>query len=390
MDPESLRAATPAFETCCYLNTGASGPSPRPVVEATESFQRRFEYEQPCSEDVYSTAEDALASARERVAGLLGTSSDHIALTQSTVAGINHVATAIDWDPEDVVVNTDLEHPAGELPWQRAADLHDVEVRTMPTERGRLDLDDVKTAVRDARLVCLSSVTWNYGTRLPVGEVVDIAHDAGAAVLVDAVQSPGQMPVDVEAWGADYVAASGHKWLLGPWGAGFLYVDEPQQVAPRQIGYFSVERPAGGGDDGAEDGEAGDGGTTDSSVNYSFRPTARRFELGTGAIAPYVGLETAIETMEAVGLDQIESRIARLAGRLKDGLGDRLLSPRDARSGLVTFAAENPVLLVERLAEEGIQIRWLREPHACRASVHALNTADDVDRLLTALESAQE
>jgi cysteine desulfurase/selenocysteine lyase len=298
---------------------------------------------------------------------LLGADTRQIALTRSTVEGVTHVAGAIDWSPGDVVVRTDLEHPAGELPWQYLRQRRGVELRELPTERGRLDTDGLSERLADAKLVCLSSLAWNYGTRLPVTEVVERAHEAGALVLVDAVQSVGQMQVAVEEWGADFVAASGHKWLLGPWGAGFLYVADPEAYQPGRVGYFSVEM-----DDDGDD--------------ISFRSSARRFELGTTAVAPYVGLEAAIETMQSVGIDRVERRIDRLTDRLMDGLGDRLVTPRDARSGLVVFDADDPEELVDRLATEDIQIRTLSDPHACRASVHAVNTADDVDRLLTALD----
>jgi cysteine desulfurase/selenocysteine lyase len=368
MDPESLRAETPALQQCCYLNTGASGPSPRRVVEAADEFERYHQYDAPCGEGMYAAAGEALSQARERVASFLGTDAAHIAFTDSTAEGINHVAAGIDWEAGDVVVRTDLEHAAGDLPWQRARDRYGVEVRTLDTEQGRLDLDEVKEAVADARLLCLSSLTWNYGTRLPISDIVEIAHDAGTLVLVDAVQSPGQVQFDVEDWGADFVAASGHKWLLGLWGAGMFYVSDAglDALSPDRIGYYSV--------------------THDSDEGYEFHPDARRFELGTQSISPYVALETAIDTIEAVGMDTVEARIERLAGRLKDGLGERLLSPRDARSGLVTFEAEEPEALVERLAEQGIQIRWLPDPYACRVSVHVFNTEGDIDRLLDALE----
>ena len=366
MDPETLRAECPAYKSCCYLNTGASGPSPERVVEAVSGFERHHQYRAPCEEGPYTAAFDTLASARERVASLLGARADQIALTRSTVEGITHVAGAIDWTPGDVVVRTDLEHPAGELPWQHLRDRQDIELRTIPTERGRLHLETLPELLADARLVCLSSLAWNYGTRLPVGQVVELAHEAGALVLVDAVQSVGQMPVDVTAWGADFVAASGHKWLLGPWGSGFLYVADPEAHQPQRIGYFSVEM----GTEGAD---------------YEFRPSARRFELGTTAVGAYAGVETAIETMQSVGIDTVAARIDRLTDRLVDGLGDRLVSPPDARSGLVVFEAADPETLVDRLAEQEIQIRTLSEPHACRVSVHAVNTADDIDQLLDAL-----
>ena len=366
MDAETLRSECPAYESCTYLNTGATGPSPRRVVEAVGEFERHHQFESPGGEGPYQAAFDQLAETREQVASLFGTDISRVALTRNTVEGINHVAGAIDWAEGDVVVRTDLEHPAGVLPWQRLRRERGISIRELSTEQGRLDLEEVRAAVEGARLVCLSSIVWNYGTRLPVSEVVDIAHDAGALVLVDAVQSVGQHPVDVESWGADFVAASGHKWLLGPWGSGMLYVAEPERFEPNRIGYFSVEM------DGEREG-------------YRFRPSARRFELGTTAVAAYAGLETAVETLRSVGLERVEGRIERLTGRLEAGLGDRLVSPAGARSGLVAFAADDPEELVERLSETGIEIRTIPEPHACRVSVHAVNTAEDVDHLLEVL-----
>ncbi|AAV47079.1 MULTISPECIES: aminotransferase class V-fold PLP-dependent enzyme [Haloarcula] len=367
MDPVELRASIPALERCTYFNTGASGPTPRPVVDAATAFLERHAFDAPADEGPYTVAWDAIAAAREVVASHIGTDAANVALTRSTADGVNMVAGAIDWQPGDVVVRTDLEHPAGTLPWDRLADTHDIEVRVLETDGGRLDMAEVKDAVADARLVALSSLSWTHGTRLPVADVVAVAHDAGAQVLVDAVQSVGQHPVDVTEWGADFVAAAGHKWLLGVWGGGFLYVDPDAYDRLRQtrIGYRSVENPGADG--------------------YKYHEGARRFEVGTTSPVPYVALANAIETVEAIGFDTIQPRVERLTDRLKDGLGDRLLSPRDYESGLVTFTADDPEATVERLAAEGIIIRSLPNPDALRASVHAFNTADDVDRLLDAL-----
>ncbi|PSQ32418.1 cysteine desulfurase [Halobacteriales archaeon SW_10_68_16] len=367
MNPETLRADIPACEECVFLNTGASGPSPRRIVDAVTGFHERHKLAAPCEDGMYEFASETRERAREAVAEFVGASPGEIALTRNTVGGINHVATAIDWEPGDVVVRTDLEHPSGELPWQLLSDRHGVEVRELATDRGRVDRDALKEAVDGARLVCVSSIAWNYGTRLPVAEIVDIAHDAGAAVLVDAVQSPGQEPVDVAAWGADFVAASGHKWLLGAWGSGFLYVDDDALAGlqPDRIGYFSVTREA--------------------ETGYEFAPDASRFELGTTALAPYVGLAESVDLFDDLGLDTVQERIDRLTERLKEGLGDRLLSPRDSESGLVAFAVDDPEATAERLAEEGIRVRSIPDPHACRASLHVFNTAGDVDALLDAL-----
>lgn len=367
MTPAELRAETPGFESCTYLNTGASGPSPRRVVEAATGCIEHHEYDSPNAEGMYTAADAVYGEAREAVADLLGTSPERVALTQSTTDGINRVASAMDFEPGDVVVRTDLEHSAGILPWQRLADLHDLEVRVLETHGGRIDPEEYAEAVADARLVCFSAITWTHGTFLPVQELVEIAHDAGARVLVDAVQAPGQVDLDIEGWGADAVAAAGHKWLLGLWGAGFLAVSPEflDELEPRSVGYRSVAEP--------------------DADEYAFHEGARRLEIGTTNPAPYAALAEAIRTMEAVGYDRIESRIADLTDRLKAGMGEeRLLSPREYESGLVTFTADDPEATVERLGEAGIRVRTLPGPEAIRASVHAINTEADVEALLEA------
>lgn len=368
MDPLELRADMPALDDVTYLNTGAASPAPQRVVETMSDCIERHQYAAPTDEGMYPALFDAFEDTRETIAAFLGAEADEIALTRSTADGINRVASALPWQAGDVVVRTDCEHSAGILPWKRLRDLSDIEVRELETTRGRLDLDAVRELAMDADLFCLSSLTWNYGTRFPIEEIVDIAHDAGARVLVDAVQSPGHVDVDVTDWGADFVVGAGHKWLCGPWGAGFLYVTDDATAAlePRRVGYRSVTEP------NAED--------------YTFAAGARRLEVGTASPAPHVGLSAAIDYIESIGIDTIENRIERLTGRLKAGIDDeRLLSPRTYESGLVTIAVDDPEATVERLSREGIEIRSLPSPAAIRTSVHVFNTTEDIDALLTHL-----
>ncbi|WP_280535327.1 aminotransferase class V-fold PLP-dependent enzyme [Halopenitus sp. POP-27] len=369
MTPRELRADVPALADVDYFNYGAHGPSPRYVVEAADSFLESFEYDAPVRENPYQTAAEAIDDVRETVASFVGAAPEEIALTESTTAGINAIANAIDWEPGDVVVRTDLEHPAGILPWDRLK-REGIEVRVVPTSGGRIDRDAFAEAVADARLVCVSALTWTHGTWLPVAELVDVAREAGAFTLVDAVQVPGQAPMDVTDWGADAVAAAGHKWLLGLWGGGFLHVDGDvvDDLHPRSLGYRSVETP-----------------TADP---YELAAGARRFEVGTANPAPHVALGEAITTIESVGVDRIQGRIHELAGRLAEGVPeDRLLSPAEPESGLVTIDVDDPATTVDRLADEGIRLRDLPFPEAVRASVHAVNTEREVDRLIDALSA---
>ena len=366
MTPEELRADIPVCQNGVYLNTGASGPASQRVVDAVSEFVAYHETEAPVGEGAYPAAFGALDGARETVAEFLNADEEEIALTESTSDGIARVAAAIDWEPGDVVARTDLEHSAGVLPWWNLQE-QGVGVRVVPTEAGRLDMDALADAVEEARLLCLNSITWNYGTQLPIEDVVDLAHEHDCMVLVDAVQSFGQKPVDVEEWGAEFVVGAGHKWLLGPWGAGMLYIDGDvaEGLRPAQVGYRSVEAPG--------------------DPEPTLGPGATRFEVGTTSPAPYVGLEKAIETIESVGFETIQDRIERLSDRLKQGLRDRLLAPEGYESGLVTFEAADPEVTVERLAEQDIYVRTLPYPEAVRASVHVFNTAADVDALLEAL-----
>lgn len=370
MDPDELRASIPAFDDVRYMNTGASGPSPRPVVEAAQAFLARHEYDAAGAEGPYPLAFETYESVRETVAAFVGAAETEVALTQSTVDGITRVASAFEWEPGDVIVRTDLEHPAGILPWSRL-ERRGCEVRVVPTEGGRLDREAYRDAVEGAKLVCFSALTWNYGTLLPVSELVAEAHEAGAFVLVDAVQVPGHLPMDVSEWGADAVAAAGHKWLLGTWGGGFLHIDEAvvDDLEPGAIGYRSVEDP--------------------DAVDYRLHPGARRFEVGTTNLAPYVALETAIEIFESMGLDAVESRILRLADRLATAVpDDRLVSPVEPESGLVTVRVDDPEETVRTLKDEyGVVVRPIPSIEgSVRASIHAVNTREDVDRLVAALE----
>ena len=367
--PADVRASVPVFDRLRYLNTGASGPSPRRIVEAAQHGIEAHEWGAASDPGPYPHAFGLYEDVRADVAGFLGADPEEIALTGSTADGITRIAGGMEWEPGDAIVRTDLEHPAGVLPWKRL-ERQGCEVRVVPTADGRLDRDAYRDAVAGAKLVCLSALTWNYGTHLPVSELVAEAHDAGASVLVDAVQVPGQTPFDVTAWGADAVAMASHKWMLGVWGAGILYVDSDVigEFTPGRIGYRSVTDPA--------------------ADEYELKPGAARFEVGTASPAPYAALSASIDLLEDVGLDTIDAHIHDLAERFVDGVpDDRLYSPADPESGLVTVRVDDPESTVDRLREEyDVVVRSLPGPTgAVRASLHVYNTPEDVDRLLTGL-----
>lgn len=369
MNVEDLRADIPAIEEAIYLNTGASGPSPRRVASAVTGAIESQEYDAHATGDPYTFAFDGYEQTHRAVADFIGATPAEIALTNSTSEAINLVAGAHDWEQSDVVVRTDLEHAAGILPWEHLRETRDIEVRILETNGGYLDLEAYTTAVREARLVCVSAITWTHGTRLPVAELVEIAHDAGAQVLVDAVQVVGQVPLDVTEWGADFVAAAAHKWMLGPWGGGFLYTQEDvaSDIAPASIGYRSVEDPY--------------------ASPPQYKQGAGRFEIGTASPGPYAGVRESIAVLEEIGLDVIEQRIQELTGYLKNRVNEeRLLSPTAHESGLVSFRIEDPQRAVDNLRSQDIYVRSIPLTDALRVSLHAFNTEGDIDAFLAALD----
>ncbi|MFB6194335.1 MAG: aminotransferase class V-fold PLP-dependent enzyme [Halobaculum sp.] len=360
--PGELRTSIPACGSVAYFNTGATGPTPEPILDTVDRWHRRHKTDVLIESDPYAVGFDAYDACRERVAPFLGADPAEVALAESTGDALSAVIAALELESGDRVVTTDLEHPAADLPLGYLRDRRGIEIERVATDAGRIDTDRFAAAVADAEVACFSSLSWNYGTLLPVEELVGIARDAGAFTLVDAVQEPGHRPLDVTAWGADAVAASGHKWLLGVWGSGILYVDgdaadrlHPAQLSYRGAAAADDPRPAAG---------------------------ARRFERGTASIAPHVGLAESVRFADSVGMETVSAEVRRLADRLVSGLdADRVLSPTDAETGLVTVDVPEPEATVERLRDAGVAIRSLPDPDAVRASVHAFNTDREVDRL---------
>jgi cysteine desulfurase/selenocysteine lyase len=368
-----LRADIPALREQIFFNWGASGPSPQTVVSASNAALEYHEFQAPAGPGIYPVADEIFESARGSIADLLGVAPAQIALTQSTTEGINRVATSIDWEPGDVIVTTDLEHAAGRLPWTRLEASAGIDVRVLETDQGQIDLDALERAVRDAELLCVSAIDWIYGRSHPVREMVQIAHDHDALALVDAVQAPGQRPVDLHDWNADFVAGAGHKWMLGPWGGGYLYVSKAvtETLEPIHVGYRSVSEASGG--------------------RYDLHDNAKRFELGTMSPAPFAGLQTAIETMQQVGIDAIHEQIQTLRSRFVDEIpDDRLRSPPESPTGLVTIRASNPESMVDRFDSNDISVRALPLPDSIRVSIHAINTDSEIDALHSALQATWE
>ena len=262
----AIREALPSTAAGIYLNTGTCGPLPRETARAMAELEG-IELRTGRADIAYwKDSEERMNEARAAVAAVLGTEPRRIALTHATTEGMNVATRAIDWRAGDRVVTTSLEHGGALAPLWALRNRLGVDVAIADIGVGG-DPAEVLAALDRAitpetRLVCLSHVSWATGARLPIAEIVALAHSRGALVAVDGAQAVGAIPVSVEDLGADFYAVPGQKWLLGPDGTGALYCAPTVLDRPRLTfaGYASFE-------------------SLDLALEGKLHPDARRFEI---------------------------------------------------------------------------------------------------------------
>jgi len=305
-----------------------------------------------------------------------------IAFIPNTSSGLSLVANGLDFQPGDNVVITDVEYPANRYPWEnlKRLDVGLIEVRQ--GSDGRINAQDVCDAISDrTRVVSISHVQYASGHRIDLKPISDMVHMAGGYLCVDAIQSVGVLPVDVQAMGIDFLSADGHKWMLGPEGAGVFYCRDElcRELRPSVVGWMNMVDAQNYGD-----------------YQFQFQPDARRFEPGSWNIPGIHGLGASLDLLLEIGIDEVWSRVDALTARFCEGAiekGYEVFTPRgdpNERSGIVSFTAPQRVggpekqrQIIQNLEKKKIYIA-LREGRL-RISPHFYNTPEQVDRLLDAL-----
>jgi selenocysteine lyase/cysteine desulfurase len=353
---EELRAQFPVVERVAYMNAGTNGPVPRAAFKAAEASLLEQLESGRSSKPWFEHQIERIDELRGRVATLFGATAADVAITGSTTDGINAVLSAVDIQPGDEILTSDEEHPGVLGPIATARDTRGALVRVVPFA----DLPDEVSA--ETRLVVTSHVSW------ATGQVMDTDPIAASNTLLvlDGAQGLGAVPLDVEALGCDFYAASGQKWLCGPGGIGYLYANPelvPDLPAPWS-GYHALE-----------DGER--------ALEPALQPDARR--LATGFPVPHhvEWAHASLDVLEEAGLAAVFDRAVEGAGRLAQLLEERgvKVAPRGA-STLVSFEVPDPQAFTEAAAAEGIVIRGIPGGSYARASVGAWNSDDEIDRLV--------
>ena len=223
---EKVRAEIPALKNSIYMNTGGTGPLPKTVLgEINETFQKIGEGG-PDVKAIRDPIKSKLEDTRDIIAHLLNASSDEITFTRSISEGLSIVAYGLDWEAGDEVIVTGEEHPSSILIWLSLAKRYGIKVRKLQLQKSKeAYLRSLENLINDkTKLISLSHVATDTGTRLPAKEICQFARSRNVIVGFAGAQSIGQFEVNLKDMGCDFYAGTGHKWVLGGWGVGLLYL----------------------------------------------------------------------------------------------------------------------------------------------------------------------
>ena len=389
MNPEKIRQDFPVFDEysdLTYLDNAATSQKPQQVIDAVNSYYStenanvgRGLY------DLAGDATEAYQSSRKTVADFIDANPSEIIFVRNSTEAENLLASSLEFEGD--IVLSDMAHHSEQLPWRRKAEETGKEVKYLETEDGRISVESAEEKIdQNTGLIAISHVSNVFGTENPVKEIVEIAHANDALVVLDGAQSVPHQPVDVEELDVDFLCFSGHK-MLGPTGIGVLYGKKRllEEMKPYQVGGGMISS------------------VTKEDVSYERSP--RKFEAGTPNIAGAVGLAAAVEYLEDIGMDEVESHDRHLSGLMHDRLEALeevdVISPKE--SMLVSFSVDtaHPHDVAEILNSHDVAVRAgnhcaqplmekLDVNGTVRASPYIYNTEDDVEELVAAVKEAVE
>jgi selenocysteine lyase/cysteine desulfurase len=374
MEPnfQALRREFPILERKTYLNSGSYGALANGVKAAVEAYlEDRL---------LLGANWDAWVAKNESVraltATLLRAVPDEIAVTASVSAGLNALASAVDFSgPRNKVVVSDFEFPTNAQIWHAQEPRGARVVHVRPAGDGYIPLQNFAGAIDEQTLlVAITHVCYRNGAKLDVPGIVRLAHGKGARVLLDCYQSVGSLDIDVKALDVDFAAGGMLKYLLGTAGIGFLYVRDSliQSLVPTNSGWFAQADIA----------------AMDITANRPA-PNARRFEAGAPAVVNCYAAEAGLKLLLAVGTRAIEIRNYALTRRCMQRLeeiGWRSVTPtqNERRGATVAAPSRDCGELSGELLRRGIVTSY-RDGNV-RASFHFYNDEQDVESFIAAMK----
>jgi L-cysteine/cystine lyase len=378
----TYREQFPALANKAYFNYGGQGPMPQAALDAILAAYQAIQTQGPFGLKTNEWVMRESNLTRQAIGSELGVAAETIALTENVTVGCNIALWGIDWQPGDRILLSDCEHPGVIASIKEICRRFQVSVDIFPL-LATLNTGDPVAIItahlkRQTRLVVFSHVLWNTGQVLPLAEISAGIRKYSTAkpirILIDAAQSVGLLPLDLDELGIDFYAFTGHKWWCGPEGVGGLYIhpDALSSLQPTFIGWRSLDY---------------------SQPNLPLVADSRRYEVATSAYPLYCGLRAAIATHQAWGsaIDRT-TKIVDLATYLWQSLqqlsGVKCLSKLAPRSGLVSFqvVSGHHAKLVQALEERHFYLRTIVDPDCIRACTHYFTTTAEIDSLIECLQ----
>jgi selenocysteine lyase/cysteine desulfurase len=366
-----FRRQMPVVRDWAFYDHAAVAPLTAPAASAIETWLKSALEQGNHDWPAWATG---VEKCRELGARLIAADPAEIALVPNTSAGISIVAEGFPWQPGDNVVVPADEFPSNQYPWMNLAS-RGVECRRVEMPADRLDLDKLDAACDSrTRIVAASWVGYASGWRSDPKALAELAHRHGALLFLDAIQGLGVFPLDVAETGVDFLAADGHKWLLGPEGAGLFFTrrEHLERLRPLTVGWHSVQQ------------------SDFSRIELRWRDSAARFEGGSQNMVGFLGLAASIELLLGFGVHNLARRILETTDEVCQQLtqlGAAVLSRREPEhaSGIVSFElpGRDPQQVRAKCRQQHVALSC--RGGRLRISAHAYNDERDLEKLLAVL-----
>lgn len=381
MNLEEIRSQIPLLSKRVYLDNAGAGPPPLQVYDTMHRVLDEWrDYGEKWEEWL-----PEIVNARKKFANLISANGDDVACIPNATSGLAAIATALPQKPGRNVVVSELNFPTNIFIWHSLKRKGWIsEVRVLKANEGQISISDFEKAIDDeTAAVSIDHVSWINGCREDVENVTRIAHSHGSLMIVDAFHALGVFPVDVRRLGVDVLTCGTYKWLMGPHGTAFLYVNPEilSQLEPSIIGWHGIS------DSVITRAQSGQEPFQRPFNLNGLEPAknAAKFEWGTWSIITVAGARAAIEYTLSHPPGERFPRIEKLTERLLDGVRMKLkkvTSPdgKERRSGIVTFEVEGAQTLARKLQQEGVVVA--PRVNTLRVSPHFYNTEEEIDKLL--------
>jgi len=391
LDVKKIRQDFPIYqanEDLVYLDTAASSLKPKKVIDTVDYYYSNLGVN--VHRGVYGLsyeATDLYEAARHTVARFLNAKFEEIVFTRGTTSSLNLVASSYQnkLKSGDEIITSELEHHSSVLPWMQVSKHTGATLKYVELDHeGRITVDAFKKVLSDkTKVVALTYVSNVMGYITPIKEIIDLAHQKGAIVVVDAAQAAPHLKIDVTALNADFLAFSGHK-ICGPTGIGVLYGKRHllNSMEPVEFG--------------------GDMNVTVDKFDATWKDAPYRFEAGTPIISGAIGLAKAIDYITEIGFEQIHDHVSALHDyaikQLKEISGIEIYN-QSAETGIITFnvTGVHPHDAASIFDQNKICIRaghhcaqlitkWLKQIATLRATFYIYNDKSDVDKFIDSVK----